>query len=98
MFKLEVGTDYIKSYFLGLCIRKLRASDIRTLEYGNLMRWGDAGYGKGLKGWEKTKNGGVKYFSMGENFYGKEAIEHVRRVLKPASSESLSVTTARYEK
>ena len=55
MFKLEVGDNYIKSYFLGFCIRTLHASDIQALEYGNLMRWGSAGYGKGLKGWEKDE-------------------------------------------
>ena len=83
MFKLEVGVDYIKSYFVGLCIRTLHASDIQALEYGNLMRWGSAGYGKGLKGWEKIRDGRITYFTLGENFYGEETIEHVRQVLDP---------------
>src|SRR5215471_6286939 len=51
LFKLEVGRDYVKSYFLGFCIRDVRASNVQALEYGNLMRVGGLGYGKGLKGW-----------------------------------------------
>ena len=80
-FKLEIGQDFIKSYFFGFCIRELHASNIIALEYGNIVRFGALNYGKGLKGLEKTKDGGRKYFSMGENFYGKEAIDEARRAL-----------------
>jgi hypothetical protein len=45
------------------------------------MRFGGLGYGKGLKGWEKTKFG-RKYFSLGEQFYGAEAIADARRALQ----------------
>ena len=80
-FKLEIGPDFIKSYFFGFCIRELHAANIIALEYGNIVRFGAVNYGKGLKGLEIAKDGGRKYFSMGENFYGKEAIGEARRAL-----------------
>lgn len=81
MFKLEVGENYVKSYFLGFCVRNIHSADIEVLEYGNLMRFGGLGMGKGVKAWERTKNGGLKYFSLGEGGYGRNVIEEVRRVL-----------------
>ncbi len=79
-FKLEVGEDYIKSFFLGFCIRNLKSSNVTLVEYGNLFR-GGLGYGKGLKGWENV-NGRNKYFSYGEKFWGKEAIGDIKQVLE----------------
>ncbi|MBI2120798.1 MAG: hypothetical protein HYT94_04210 [Parcubacteria group bacterium] len=80
-FKLEIGNGYVRFYAVGLCYRNLHSTDIQVLEYGNLMRAGGLGYGKGLKGWEKRKYGS-KYFSIGEKLYGKEAIQHAKRVLE----------------
>jgi hypothetical protein len=45
------------------------------------MQWGGLGYGKGLKGWEKTRRG-RRYFSIAEAPYGKQAIEHAKHVLE----------------
>lgn len=80
--RLEIGNDSVKFYFLHFCYRNLHNSDIQVLEYGNLMRAGGLGYGKGLKGWEKTSHGGNKYFSIGEQLYGKEALAHAKGVLE----------------
>ncbi len=78
-FKLEVGNTYIKTYFLNFCLRDLHTADVEVLEYGNLFLGGMNG--KGLKGWEKTKRGNLKFFSIGEIGYGKEAITHAYKVL-----------------
>jgi hypothetical protein len=80
VLKIGVGDDYVKHYFLGFLTRNLKKSDVEVLEYGNLLRAGGLGFGKGLKAWERRKNG-LKYYSVGENAFGKEAIEHIRRVL-----------------
>jgi len=80
--KLEVGKDYIKTYFLGICTYALRRSDIETIKYGRIARWGVVGMGNGLKGWAKTK-WGHSCFSLSEAAYGKEAILHAKRVLEP---------------
>jgi hypothetical protein len=79
-FRIEIDDSSVKAYFLNFQIRHLRSANIRSLEYGNLTGWWILPFGKGLKGWERT-NRGSKYFSIGENTYGKEAIEHARRVL-----------------
>ena len=79
--KFEVGKDYVKMYFLGICIDTLRRSDIETIKYGRITRWGVVGMGNGLKGWAKTKYG-HRYFSFSETGYGKEAILHAKRVLE----------------
>lgn len=78
-FKLEVGNDYVKSYFFGILIKTLKSSDITVVKYDNLFR-GGLGFGKGLH--VRTKTGLNKIFSFGENLYGKEAIDHVQRVLE----------------
>ncbi len=80
-FKLEVSSDYIATYFLGVRVKTLRASNIQSLTYANIFGFGGLGAGKGLRIWEKTARGG-KYFSIGESVYGKEAIEHAKRVLE----------------
>lgn len=79
-FKLEIGGNYVKSYFLGFCVRYIHASNIQSMSYGNLFGFGGFGAGKGLRIWERTRNG-RRYVSIGESAYGKEAIEHARRVL-----------------
>ncbi len=78
--RLEVGKDYVKSYFLGFCVADLRSSNIQVVVYGNLFR-GGLGYGKGLN-IRALKNGRSKAYSVGEKLYGKEAIGHIRRVLE----------------
>lgn len=80
--KLEVGKDYVRAFPFGFPGNYIRASEIIVLEYGNLMRFGGLGYGKGLKIWVQTKSGSRKYYDIGELFYGKEAVDHVRRVLE----------------
>jgi hypothetical protein len=79
--RLEVGGDCVKMYFLGFKTRTLKATNIEVLEYSNLFR-GGLGAGKAIKGWEKTGSG-HKYFSIGEGYYGKEAIAHAKKVLDP---------------
>jgi hypothetical protein len=81
-FRMEIDKDSVKAYFLNFQIRDLRPSNIQSLEYTNLMGWGVLPFGKGLRGWEKTKTGGRKYFSIGEGAYGKVAIEHAQRILE----------------
>jgi hypothetical protein len=68
-FKMEIDNESVRSFFLGLLIRDLHSSNIQSIEYTNLTGWGVLSFGKGLKGWEKTR-GGSKYFSIGENAYG----------------------------
>jgi hypothetical protein len=80
-FRMEIDNDSVRSFFLGFMIRDLHASNIQSIEYTNLKGWGVLSFGKGLKGWEKTGRGS-KYFSIGDNAYGKEAIDHARRVLE----------------
>jgi amino acid permease len=84
-FKLEVGEDYVKTFFLGFCLRYLKRENIEIIECGNLMRGGGLGYGKGLKGWERTKRGNRKYFSIGEDAYGKGAMKGIARALSKDS-------------
>jgi len=79
--RFEVGKDYIKAYFFGICVDHMHASDIETIKYGKIIRWGVVGMGNGLMGWVKTKNG-HRYFSFSETGYGKEAILHAKRVLE----------------
>jgi hypothetical protein len=80
-FTLEVGQDYVKTMFLKRCLRTLRSSNIERFAYRNLFR-GGLGFGKGLVGWEKLADGRRKYFSIGEQAYGKEAIVQAKRVLE----------------
>jgi len=81
LFKLEVGADYIKTYFLNFNIRTIHSSNVLVIEYGNLLKAGGLGIGKGLKVWEKSSKG-RKYFSIGENMYGKEAITRAKKALE----------------
>lgn len=80
--RLEVGKDYIKNYFFGFCTSTIKQEDVMVINYGNLFR-GGLGYGKGLN--IRVKNGFGKNHSIGEKLYGKEAIEHVRRILENKS-------------
>lgn len=80
---IEIGKDYVKTYFFGLRTSYIQASDVLVLEYGNLMRFGGLGYGKGVKLWAQTKSGGKRYFSLGENIYGGDAVSLLRKVLDP---------------
>ena len=73
-FRLEVEDNHVRTYFIGFCTRDLQPSNIQVLEYGNLFRAGGLGVGKGLKGWEKTKRGNSKYFSIGEKFWVKRQL------------------------
>ena len=77
---MEVGTDYVRPYFFGYPRKKIEASNIEVLEYGNLFR-GGLGVGKGLKMWVKTSKG-RKALTIGEKAYGKEAIQHIKSVLE----------------
>jgi hypothetical protein len=84
-FKLEVGNDYVKTYFLGFRLRTIQSSKVQAVVYGNLFR-GGLGYGNGLTGWElvhpERKLFRSKYFSIGGEAYGKDAIAHAKRVLE----------------
>jgi len=80
-FTLEVGDDYIKSYFFGFGYGKIGSSDIQALEYGDLFH-GNLGFGEGLI-IRYIVNGQSKTTSIGERAYGKGAIEEVKRVLAP---------------
>lgn len=80
--KFVVGKDYIKTYLFGICIDTLRASDIETIKYGKVKRWGVVGMGNGLMGWKKTSRGGRSYFSFSESGFGKEAIMDAKRALE----------------
>jgi RHS repeat-associated protein len=77
-FELEVGSDYVRSSLYGLTISDVRSSDVRAVVYGNLF-FGSLG-GKGLT-YRTVINGRSKTYTVGEIIYGKEAIEHARRVL-----------------
>lgn len=77
--RLEVGTNYIKTFFLNFCTLYLRASDIEAMEYGNLFH-GGLGFGKGLN-IRAMINGKTKTTSLGENLYGKAAIADAKRAL-----------------
>lgn len=79
--KFEIGKDYVKVYFFGVCIDTLQASDIESVKYGKVVRWGAVGMGNGLTGWVSTKRG-RRYFSFSESGYGKDAILHAKRVLE----------------
>jgi hypothetical protein len=87
--RLDVGAEHVKIYLFGLLTRDVCASNVQSVEYATLTAWGLFGLGKGLKGWEKTKTG-RKYFSIGENTYGKTAIENVRRVLDSKAAGSVN--------
>jgi len=78
--RLEVGADSVKNYFLGLCTSTIKQEDVVVINYGNLLR-GGLGYGKGLN--IKTKKGLSKSYSVGEKFWGREAVMHAYNVLAP---------------
>jgi RHS repeat-associated protein len=77
-FELEVGSDYVHGSLYGLTISDVHSSDVRAVVYGNLF-FGSLG-GKGLT-YRTIINGRSKTYTVGEIIYGKEAIEHARRVL-----------------
>jgi len=78
--RLEIGRDFVRSRILGFSTLELHPSDIQAIEYGNLFR-GGLGVGKGLN-IRAIVNGKIKNTSIGEKLYGKEAVEHARRVLE----------------
>lgn len=78
--KLEIGPNYVRSYFLGFRVADIQAANIQAIQYGNLFR-GGLGFGKGLN-IRVAINGKSKTTSIGERLYGKEAIAHARRVLE----------------
>ena len=80
--RFEVGKDYIKSYLFGICIDTLKRSEIETIKYGRIKRWGVVGMGNGLMGWKRNSRGGRSYFSFSESGYGKEAILHAKHALE----------------
>ena len=77
-FRLEVGADYVKSYFLGILISNTHSSNVLAVAHGNLFL-GRLG-GEGLI-YRTLINGRSKTYSIGEIIYGKEAIAHAGRVL-----------------
>lgn len=80
LFRIEVGSNDIKTFFFGFQTSHIQAEDVEVLEYGNLFR-GGLGVGKGLKMWVKTSKG-RKAITIGEKAYGKEAVEHMKQVLE----------------
>ena len=81
-FHLEVGNDYVKMYFLNFCVTQIRSIDTQIVSHSPIFK-GNLGFGKGLIIYASVK-GKTKRFTMGEKFYGKKAIDHVRRVLSPS--------------
>ena len=79
-FKLEVNDDFVKSYLFGFLMITLTSSNVKSVTYRNLFK-GGLGFGKALIMYADV-NGRRKRFSMGERLYGKEAINHVKNVLK----------------
>ena len=79
--RFEVGKDYTKTYLFGIRVDTLRASDIESVKYGKVRRWGVVGMGNGLMGWKKTSHGRT-YFSFSEAGFGKEAILDAKRALE----------------
>ncbi len=77
--RLEVGVDYVKNHFLGFCISTIKIDDVIDINYGNLFK-GGLGYGKGLN--IRVRKGLGKNHSISEKIWGKEAIEHAKRVLE----------------
>ena len=78
--RLEVGNNFIRTSLFGFRLLELHPSNIQAITYGNLFR-GGLGFGKGLN-IRAVVNGKNKATSIGEKFYGKEAIAHARRVLE----------------
>jgi hypothetical protein len=82
-FRLEVEKDHVRSYFLHFRLSDVDSLHVQVVAYGNLFR-GGLGFGKGLR-YRARVNGKSKAYSIGENFYGKEAIAHAKRVLESQS-------------
>ncbi len=78
-FRLEIGENYVKSYFFGLTISNVQSSDVQVIVYGNLFLGGLGG--KGIT-YRVMINGKSKAYSIGEVVYGKKAIAHAKRVLE----------------
>ncbi|MBI4118578.1 MAG: hypothetical protein HY455_03530 [Parcubacteria group bacterium] len=93
--KLEVGSNYARTYFLNFPVTTIQISDVQAIQYGKLFR-GGLGYGNGLN-IRFVVNGKSKFTSIGENLYGIEAIAHVSRVLgvgKISSTNEIAITKA----
>ena len=85
-YKLEVGDNFIRNSFLGFSTMKLSSGDVQSINYGGIGLWGGVypsrsiTHGKGLAILASV-NGISKTYGLSEKLYGKEAIEHVKRVL-----------------
>ena len=79
--KLEVGSNYIKTYLFGFTTtEKVFSSDVKELIYGNIFG-GGFGFGKGII-FRTLVDGKKKAYNISEANYGKEAVAHARRVLE----------------
>jgi len=87
VYKLEIGSNYVKNTFLGFTIMKLSFENIESVTYGNVYMWGglynNRGfiYGKGLAVLTYI-NGTRKVYGISEKLYGKKAINNIKYVLK----------------
>ena len=79
-FRLEIGGGCVGSRFFGFKVSDVHSSNVQSVEYGNLYR-GGIGFGKGLN-YSAVINGKRKVYSIGEKFYGKEAVEHAKHTLQ----------------
>lgn len=78
--RLEIKNGVVQTYIFNFRILELHSSDIQSMNYGNLFH-GGLGYGKGLN-IRAIINGKNRTTSIGEKFWGKEAIKHVKRALE----------------
>jgi len=81
--KIEVGDNFIQHYFFGFSKRKIFNHEVNSIQYQNVL-FGGLGFGKGLKFYVKRGKKGFLH-SIPEKMYGKEAIEHIQRVLSKES-------------
>lgn len=84
-FKLEVGNDYVKMYFGGISYGYTRSSDVKTLAYKDLTIFGGFKIGKGIY-FERVVNGKHDVRSIGELYFGAEAVAAAKRALEPPSN------------
>ena len=87
--KLEVGEDFVKSTFFGIVMSNISAKDVIAVEHGQLFR-GGLGPGKGLRIVVEA-NGKRKTYTIGELFFGGNAIAHAKRVLEPRDHQRTAV-------
>jgi hypothetical protein len=82
---LRVEKDHVRSYLLHFRLSDVDSSNVQAVEYGNLYR-GGLGFGKGLN-YRALVKGKSRAYSIGEKFYGKEAIAHAKGVLESRLSK-----------